>query len=354
MPVEIKTKVKTWVLSRIPWNLFKRQMTGGSCMVISKDPVILYMSDWTIRDLPLAILPVLREFKKTHVYILSSLSWAHDNPQIVNWMKSWQGKLSDRFPNIRIISLANSAEEYQMLRDSGVETAFVNHNALISPHIFRILPDTEKCFDAVYDARISPFKRHHLAAEIDSLALIAARYATHHNDRYGRSIKNILPNAYWFNDPLSENYRRLSLPEINAALNRCRVGICLSDVEGPMFASTQYLLAGLPVVSTKSRGGRDEFFEPDYVRIVDDNVKAVAEGVREMCRCPVPPEEIRRRTLEKTDAHRDRFFELLDTICDDTKWRGIMRSRWDSWRILPLIQSATPDMIRQYLKDADI
>lgn len=184
--------------------------------------------------------------------------------------------------------------------------------------------------------------------------MIATRYATHHDEEYTRSVKNIMPQAHWFNDPLATDYRRMTLAEVNAALNQCRVGICLSEEEGPMFASTQYLLAGLPVVSTKSRGGRDEFFMSDYVRIVDDNAEAVAEGVKEMCHCSVPPEEIRRRTLQKIEIHRDRLFELLDTICDDQMWRAKMRGRWDSWRVLPLIHSITPDIIRKRIKDAAI
>lgn len=350
----MKTKLKKFVLARMPLRWFERYMIGGSCLVISDDPMILYMSDWTLRDLPLAILSVLRELRKIPVYILSSLSWAHDNPRIINELKFWQGKRLDKFPNLRIINLANSETEYQVLKDAGLRTAFVNHNALISPLIFRILPEAEKRFDAVYDARVNPFKRHQLAAGINSLALIAARYATHYDEEYARSVKNIMPQAYWFNDPLSTDYRRMTLPEVNAALNQCRVGICLSEVEGPMFASTQYLLAGLPVVSTKSRGGRDEFFMSDYVRIVDDNAEAVAEGIKEMCHCPVPPEEIRRRTLQKIEIHRDRLFELLDTICDDQIWRAKMRGRWDSWRVLPLIHSITPDIIRKRIKDAAI
>jgi hypothetical protein len=352
--MDIEQKLKRWVLTRIPLRRFERYMIGGSCMVISRDPMILYMSDWTLRDLSLAILPVLRELRNVPVYILISLSWAHDNPRIINALKIWQEKRLARFPNVRIINLANGEAEYQALKEAGVQTAFVNHNALISPLVFRILPEVQKRFDAVYDARVSAFKRHQLAAGINSLALIAARYQTHHDEAYARRIKEILPRAYWFNDPLSADYRRMSLPEVNAALNQCRVGICLSEVEGPMFASTQYLLAGLPVVSTKSRGGRDEFFDPDYTWIVEDNAEAVASGVREMCRCPVPPEEIRRCTLQKINVHRNRLFELLDTICEDQHWREKMRGRWDSWRILPLIYSITPDVIRKRIKEAAI
>ena len=55
--------------------------------------------------------------------------------------------------------------------------------------------------------------------------------------------------------------------EVNNFLNQCKVGIILSEVEGANYASIQYLLAGLPVVSTKSKGGRDVFFDPYKLKI---------------------------------------------------------------------------------------
>lgn len=352
MPSNIKEKLKKWVFSGMPLNLFERYMDGGDCIVISSDPLIIYTLDWVFNVVPLALLQILRESRQIPVHILIGLSWAHDNARNINALKVWQNKLWDKFPNLKIITLANSKEEYRMLKNAGVQTALVNHNTFISPLVFRILPETKKCFDAVYDARIDPFKRHQLAAGIKSLALIAIRHEQYHDPAYTRRIKSILTQAYWFNDPLAADYRRMNPPEVNAAINQCRVGVCLSEVEGAMFASIQYLLAGLPVVSTKSRGGRDEFFAPEYVKIVDDNAEAVAEGIKEMCRCPMPPEEIRRRTLQKIDVHRDNLFELLDTICDDMNWRAKIRGRWDSWRVLPFPELVKPDTIRKHIKDA--
>ncbi|MFZ2396370.1 MAG: nucleotidyltransferase family protein [Smithella sp.] len=43
---------------------------------------------------------------------------------------------------------------------------------------------SEKIFDAVYDARINPFKRHNLANRIQSLALITARAPYLHDESY--------------------------------------------------------------------------------------------------------------------------------------------------------------------------
>jgi hypothetical protein len=46
-----------------------------------------------------------------------------------------------------------------------------------------------------------------------------------------------------------------------------------------MWAAFEYLLYGLPVVSTRSIGGRDRYFLGAYCRIVDDDPYAVAAAV---------------------------------------------------------------------------
>jgi glycosyltransferase involved in cell wall biosynthesis len=248
--------------------------------------------------------------------------------------------------------MANSEAEHRMLTAAGLVSVWVNHNAFVSPAIFRNLQESNKHFDAVYDARVDPFKRHKLAAAIESLALITA--PSQHDESYTRSIRRILTQAYWFNDPLASDYRVMSLSEINAAINQCRVGLCLSATEGAMYASMQYLLAGLPIVSTESRGGRDEFFDSDYVRIVADRADAVAAGVREMRDCPVSATEIRRRTLEKVEQHKTRLFELLDNICATEGCRVDLRCRWDSWTSCTLSYPATPAAIRKRIESAAI
>lgn len=45
--------------------------------------------------------------------------------------------------------------------------------------------------------------------------------------------------------------------QVCAALNRGEVGLALSELEGACWASTEYLLCGLPVVSTPCSGGRE-------------------------------------------------------------------------------------------------
>lgn len=315
----------------IPCRPLESRMRGGGCRVLSADPLVLFVADWVLADEPGALLPVFRQYRHRPVFLLVEFSWSRDDEWHMGVLARWRTRHTRRHPNHRMIFLANSEAEHRRLTARGLGAAWVSQNAFVSPRTYQPLPGRVRRFDAVYDARVCPFKRHELATTIDSLALVTSRPAQHHDETYVRSVREILPRAHWFNDPLAPDYQSLAGEEINEAINQARVGLCLSAVEGAMFASIQYLLAGLPVVSTASRGGRDEFFDSDYVRIVADDPASVAAGVREMTACPVPPEEIRRRTLERVARHQDRLSDLLDAICFAESRPRVPRSRWASW-----------------------
>jgi glycosyltransferase involved in cell wall biosynthesis len=81
-----------------------------------------------------------------------------------------------------------------------------------------------------------------------------------------------------------------------------------------MFASIEYLLCGLPVVTTRSIGGRDVFFDPAYVEWVEDDPEAVAQGVRNLIARAPEPEFIRARTLARMEEHRQRLRTFLKEV----------------------------------------
>lgn len=100
--------------------------------------------------------------------------------------------------------------------------------------------------------------------------------------------------------------------EIVRANTRARVGLCLSEVEGAMLASIQYLLCGLPVVTTPSRGGRAVFFDAQNSVVVTPEPKAVAAGVRELITRKIDPSAIRGRTIERMAEHRQRLIACVE------------------------------------------
>ncbi len=263
-------------------------------------------------------------------YFLFNFWGTIELPGAIKAIRSREDKRKRTFPQHNYIYLCNTLEELRLIQDAGMEGIFCNHNGWIDETIFCLEPVAEKCYDAVYDANLAPYKRHKLAAQIDNLALISFRHPVLFDRPYARGVRQCLTHAHWFNDPLSQDYRYFSTEEVAQVLRQSRVGLCLSASEGAMYASIQYLLCGLPVVSTASKGGRDVFFEPDFVKIVSATQEAVRAGVQELLKTSLPPGEIRARTLKKIQKHRQRFQDLLQII-HDRHATGVMVSEdWPS------------------------
>ena len=72
-----------------------------------------------------------------------------------------------------------------------------------------------------------------------------------------------------------------------------------------MFASMEYLMCGLPVVTTRNRGGRKRYLTPRNSRVVAARPDAVARAVAAYVASPPDPAAIREETLGL--VHRDRL-----------------------------------------------
>ena len=282
-------------------------------LLLSPRPIVLHVRDYAFRPGAPAF-RLLRALRQQRVDILLTTSWNHARQRLSERLVRLQWRLR-RIGDHRITFLAASAAEHVHFQRVGLPTLHVNNAAFMDERIFRPLPGCQVRFDAVYDAKLSSFKRHQLAAEVPRLALVTYLHEGKLDPDYQAAIAPIVARAHVFNgDPFSGAYRFLAPEEVNRALNQCGVGLALSREEGAMLASIQYLLAGLPVVSTASQGGRDDFYHPDYTRIVDATPSAVADAVSELQRCKVVPDEIRARTLDRVWEHRRRLFRCVDEI----------------------------------------
>lgn len=106
-----------------------------------------------------------------------------------------------------------------------------------------------------------------------------------------------------------------------------------------MRGAMEYLLCGLPVVSTESIGGRDRYLIGPHVRIVASDADAVARAVRELKAAAIPPLAVREyigrlitfdrhnflSTANKLAEHklgvRDRFRSFAPFVGFPVKWR---------------------------------
>lgn len=231
----------------------------------------------------------------------------------------------------------NSLSEVDYLQTQGFSAILLNQNALAHENDFRV-ELSEKVFDAIYIAKMTPFKRHYLARDVKSLALIYSKYGE--LDSYYAHVLSLLPTASFLNgDPSAGTYSAFNSFQIREQINRARVGLCLSKIEGAMYASIEYLLCGIPVVSTHSLGGRDVFFDDRYCNVVSDNEAAIADAVQDIISRNLDPNFIRAETLKKIQVHRNQFIEFIDGLqlahgsppTGSSSLERIMSGPWACW-----------------------
>ena len=197
--------------------------------------------------------------------------------------------------------------EATLLGALGFPGALVNISAYINDQDFTITREPKR-YDAVYAARMIGYKRLWLASGVRSLYVQTygeRRTATGEYDLHGFEprIAHCDFNRGW-----------VSTEDIARAYNSGRVGLALSKREGAMLASVEYMLCGLPVVSTPCEGGREQFFDDRYVEVVDATPAAVAAGVARLISRRIDPAFIRDETLRKLAAHRERLADYVISI----------------------------------------
>jgi glycosyltransferase involved in cell wall biosynthesis len=195
--------------------------------------------------------------------------------------------------------LFNDAREREIFAAQGFTGALVNQNAFLDDaNVMRPL-SLPKQYDAIYVARPIALKRHHLAGEVENLALVAGNL-------HGANIAVKVPPHVW------ANTAPLTPEQVCVKINESRCGLILSEAEGASFVSSEYLLCGVPVVSTKSEGGRDLWYDDYNSRVVEPDAAKVRAAVEFFLENPRDPQRIRQAHVDLAQEHRGRFVRLLD------------------------------------------
>lgn len=278
--------------------------------VLNTDPLVVYLGNIMQHTFEIAEL-----FKNRSVHFIKNFYHTFEDPDRLAALKIEHQQFLSFYPQHTINYINATPNEQKMFEGAGVTPChFINKNALIDERQYRIHPEVAKDFDAVHNGQLAPYKRHELAKQIQSLSLIVYRHnsigRTEEVDEYAKLIQQKLKHAAWLND----DGKFIAPADISSYLNRARIGLCLSAEEGPMAACMEYFLSGLAVVSTRSLGGREVFFDDEYVRVVDDDPDAVACAVRELADANICPRTIREKTLQKMQIHRERFITLVNAV----------------------------------------
>lgn len=249
--------------------------------VLSEDPLVISMPDIGVP----VFTPWIPERLRPHYLVFPT--WTKEPfPEVLK--SAWKLR---SLRKSRLTWMCSTPREARRLSMAGFRTLWCHQNLYCNECSFEIQP-REKKYDAIYTAAIEPYKRIHLAAKIPSLCIISrSPDARSKLDALGMSHAHC-------------NEQSLGPMEVCKAINESRCGLALSAKEGGMLAFTEYLLCGLPVVSTPSIGGRHVFIDETNTRMVRPDADAVAAAVRRFAEEPVDPEAMRAGALRRIREFR--------------------------------------------------
>lgn len=218
--------------------------------------------------------------------------------------------------SVQFVVICPTPQEVHLLNALGVDALHVHKNAFIDEKIFHPKLGIKKQYDAVHIASVEKFKRHSLAWNIRNIAVITYGYQAVIDLSELQGYKYLAFGNFKISNEGSTLEAPLSPINVNEIICLSNCGLILSEEEGTNNASTEYLLSGIPVVSTPSRGGRNELFDPRHVYIAkpcSDSIEAAVEYFRNN---HLDPFEIRESVLIKIREHRVRF---LNWLCQASK-----------------------------------
>lgn len=282
-------------------------------------------------------------------HFLIFFNWYMNPVQILNFRNQVRqiGALNSKFI---VHPLCNSELEFQNFRRLTPELGanFINQNIVLDESIYEVQTSWSERSGAIINSRMLPFKRLELAAKVSNLSVITCGWRKDGNE-YQARVQESLSHANWLNISDDGKYGKLSESEITSALNQKKVGLIFSKREGACFAATEFLLCGLPVISTPSVGGRDAFFNQSNSRIVAADESEIAAKVDELYSSDTEPTTIRNSALKIILEHRQRFCRLVDTISDGYGVRRSFSKEWSAVHSNKMMNFTTTDKFFEFI-----
>ncbi len=290
-----------------------------------------YRNYYLVRNTEPYILVMMESFEDMEVFsaligkdkeavFLKFLPWSHESVEAVKHVRYFYRKHQAMYPKHQVHILCNTEEEQRLLSGITPHTHFINQNALLDENLFPTAALDPRPYDVVYNGRLVSIKRQHLLSALNGRIGLFGDTSIPTEWDYFNELKRVIPLAKMLHYPHQPYLKDITLHEqipfapyevLAARMNQGYVGAVLSRAEGANYVSAEYLLCGLPVVSTYSIGGRDVFFDDRYCRIVPPNPQKIKQAVEELKALKIAPAFIREETLKKMEPHRQRFREIL-------------------------------------------
>jgi glycosyltransferase involved in cell wall biosynthesis len=219
-------------------------------------------------------------------------------------------------PNIEIYNL------FKKYRPQ-YEVILANHNAFINENFYKITNE-EKKYDIVINSSFTYLKRLHLSNKIKNKAFIG--YKCNSVEEFNSCVpKDGFIANFEDRERNLDNWKWVNNIEVLRLYNQSKVGCIFSPHEGACFSSSEYLLCGLPVVSTQCIGGREIWYNNENSIIcepTEDSVElCVNNAIMKLQTNEFNPENIRNNHIELMNVHRhtltNKVLELYKKISND-------------------------------------
>ena len=236
--------------------------------------------------------------------LLLKLGFEHETPEpaahLGKLVTDFKASFDDKG---EIIVLCNDNNECQAIHAHGAETFLANSNIFLDERRYQPFYG-ERPFDAVYLARLTPFKRHTLIPiELAPKLLFLGAGVRSNEMEYANKVHSLYATSTWI-----PSFKGAMISEY---LAKAKCGLALSAIEGQCYASSEYFLCGLPVVDTPALGGRALLYPDEFVKEVQDTPEAIAAGIAFWTAHPQKPDKVRKAWLDKVKPYRDSFRQLM-------------------------------------------
>jgi glycosyltransferase involved in cell wall biosynthesis len=216
-------------------------------------------------------------------------------------------------PEATMLWLVPRRSDAELLAGIGINVMHCHKNAFLDETIFRPDRNATKQYNAAFSANSAAFKRHELAWGVKRLALVTYIFPGAESLDLVKGYRDL---AYSNFDRETNTMNSLSAKGVASVLTQAHCGLMLSQEEGGNYASAEYMLCGLPLITTASTGGRHELWDSRQVRVVAPTPAAVEAGVAQCLDWPVDPEELHALALAKAIPHRRRLLDWLSQVIE--------------------------------------
>jgi hypothetical protein len=258
-----------------------------------------------------------------HSYIIYQFPWniepvlnAHST-RFGDLFENYIYPLNNKFNfKTQFIFCAPTHDTYEQITRQGYSCILLNHNAFLDYNLYNIT-DSEKIYNAVINSRPFWWKRIYLAKEITNLACILG-------DDWAKDETSWHEYKEWSHTDI---WNKVNLQKVIEIYNHSHCGLILSGntgdnqqqlKEGANYSSSEYLLCGLPVVTTPNQGGRNYWFDNYNSITCEPTQKSVKHAamklVKKLKTGQIKKEKIRADQIDKINKARLEYIKRTQKL----------------------------------------